>query len=320
MGFFVSEVRSVIQSVLHMANSKSRTPSYMTTNRLGIYRFQYRAPRQFKACSAAPTLVRKSLATRDRNTALILARRWIVVLDDIALAYENRPNDYAKAVTALIKHSKHTPIRVNAIQNHSTGNAANNLNSKASVPTATTLSVALAKYLSEKRKTWNPKSVITNECNLGLKIETFIQIVGDIECISIGTAHIRDYKAALLKLPSNRSKRKEYKELSISELLNSSIPETHLLSPETLSGHLNKVSAFLDWGYRNGLMVADLKLPLLRVIKKPKHASSQRDAFNSNELKKLFNSTQYLNGTHKQPSHYFAPLLALFTGARQNEL
>lgn len=52
-------------------------------------------------------------------------------------------------------------------------------------------------------------------------------------------------------------------------------------------------------------MNVDLKLSLQRVIKKPKHVSNQRDAFNDGDLRKLFNSVQYTEGIHKQPSHFF---------------
>jgi hypothetical protein len=37
-------------------------------------------------------------------------------------------------------------------------------------------------------------------------------------------------------------------------------------------------------------------------------------------LKKLFCSKAYLTDGHKKPYHFWLPILALFTGARQNEL
>ncbi|WP_299772999.1 site-specific integrase [uncultured Pseudoteredinibacter sp.] len=249
-----------------------------------------------------------------------MARRWAVVLEDISQAYGNQPEDYSNAVRALVQHSKQVPIGLAQIKEIVVGKPVAQTPIQLNTKSSFCLSSALKKYLAEKRKTWNPKAIDANERNLGLKIETFIQIVGDRDCATLNTSHVLDYKGKLLQLPANRTKRKEYRSLSLAEVLDMEIPESHLLSAETLSGHLNKVSAFLDWGYRNGLMKADLKLPLQRVIKKPKRAISQRDAFSPDDLKKLFNSDQYLNGNHKQPSHFFVPLLALFTGARQNEL
>jgi len=242
------------------------------------------------------------------------------VLDDIAQAFGNEFEDYSRAIRALAQYSNQTPIDLHQIKEKISD--AGGLRKEEFHVSSCSLSLtnALGRYLEEKRKTWNPKSVIANERNLGLKIETFIQIVGDLECMALTTAHILDYKSKLFKLPANRSKKRAYRGLAIDELFAMDIPDSHLLSAETLSGHLNKVSAFLEWGFRNGLMKADLKLPIQLVIKKPKHASGQRDAFNSNDLRKLFNSAQYLSSTHKYPSHYYVPLLALFTGARQNEL
>lgn len=310
----------MIQSVLQMAASTKRNPSYITTNRLGIYQFQYRIPRRFQLDPTTPKLVRKSLSTRDRKTALAAARRLIVTLDDLADKSDDQQTDFVASVMSLLKIKRcfSSEKRSHFFEQSNGVELFNNLPSRSG--TGVSLTSAMDMYLTEKKKTWNPKSVEANERNLGLKIQTFIQIVGDIDCSLLRVTHVTDYKTKLFKIPVNRSKRKIYRSLTLDEIFQMDIPEKDKLSAETLLGHFNKVSAFLDWGYRNGLMDADLKMSLQKVIKKPKHAVNQRDAFSPEDLKKLFNSEQYINGTHKQASHYFIPLLALFTGARQNEL
>lgn len=101
------------------------------------------------------------------------------------------------------------------------------------VTSTISLSIALEQYLTEKRKTWNPKSVVANERNLGLKVETFIQIVRDMDCQQLNSAHITDYKSKLFKLPANRAKRKEYRSLSLDDVFRMDMPEKDLLSAET---------------------------------------------------------------------------------------
>jgi hypothetical protein len=67
-------------------------------------------------------------------------------------------------------------------------------------------------------------------------------------------------------------------------------------------------------------MATDLKKPINNSPKNTTPDDEQRDAFSDEDLKNLFESKQYVRGTHKQPSHFWIPLLGLFTGARENEL
>ena len=58
------------------------------------------------------------------------------------------------------------------------------------------------------------------------------------------------------------------------------------------------------------------------LLKKPaiRKADQNHRAFTDEELRLLFLSPAYRDGTHKRPSDYWVPLLGLFTGARQGEL
>ena len=84
---------------------------------------------------------------------------------------------------------------------------------------------------------------------------------------------------------------------------------------------MEKASSFFRWCKNNcSFVTKELWHPLIVRKKDNTLASEDRDTFNEEDLAKLFQSKEYINGTHKNASHYWVPLLALFTGARENEL
>ncbi len=77
----------------------SKTPSYLTKNRFGVYSFQVRLP--VAIIRANPTLnhlVRFTLKTCERAVAVRLARRKIIVLDTIKIHFGNDHKAAAKAI------------------------------------------------------------------------------------------------------------------------------------------------------------------------------------------------------------------------------
>ena len=298
-----------------------KTPSYLTKNSLGIYQFQARLPKRVLAKAPnLPPFFRKSLSTREPRTASSLARRWAVALENI-LDNENTSN-LEDALTLLrISPVDQPHLKANSTQStEQRPRTSLNTAPAACNSIGIRLSEALEDYIGEKRRSWNPKAINGNERSIRLKIGTFIEIVGDIYCQQLTTKVIVEYKVIILKLPANRSKIKQYRQLSIKKLMEIEVPEHHRLGTETLMGHFNKISAFLDWCGNNGIAPQNLKSPLRNTLKNPVSVNLQRDSFNSSDLQKLFHSDQYQMGTHSSPSRFFVPLLALFTGARQNEL
>lgn len=54
--------------------------------------------------------------------------------------------------------------------------------------------------------------------------------------------------------------------------------------------------------------------------RRTKRASEERQALSDEDLRKLFHGDDYLKGNHREPYMYWAPLIALYTGARLNEI
>lgn len=95
------------------------------------------------------------------------------------------------------------------------------------------------------------------------------------------------------------------------------VPKT--LSNTTVTKYLRRVGALFDYACKNGLYeganpATDLSPPT------DKRAHEARAPFVKDDLMKLFHSEDYLKDRHDKPYKFWMPILALYTGARLNEL
>jgi len=148
----------------------------------------------------------------------------------------------------------------------------------------------------------------------------FIEIVGDIAAYDLKKETVAKYRDTLFKLPKNRNKNKRYAGKSIKQLIAMNIAETDLLSNVTLQNHFTKISVFLKWCAENGHTDINLQTPFRNAVATTKQSHEYRDVYTSEDLKALFESNIYKQGRHKKASHFWVPLLSLFSGARENEL
>jgi integrase len=102
-----------------------------------------------------------------------------------------------------------------------------------------------------------------------------------------------------------------------SEVLNSN------LSPETKHRNLYRVHAVIAFGVeRHDLdtkMLKELKMPTVKGRGKNSRAKPYHP-FTQADLQLLFHSDAYKNNSFKKPSHFWLPMLGLYTGARIEEL
>jgi integrase len=322
-------------------------PSYITTNRLGIYLFQARIPKHIHTNKA---FFRKSLRTRNQEEAIRLSRSIKWGFDELLHRYPNDPERFAGGLDALREitlapsslpnipsflDSINKPVIDNSClptqatnqhlpetdspqlkpMNDNISLITKNLKHLDSAP----LSQLIDTYLEEKKTKWSVKDREKNLKDVKPKLTLLTDIIGDIKSDDLQHAHIVSYKTALLQLPSNR-KKGIFKSLSVDQILQLDIPAEKRLSTETLKNNIGKISSFLHWLAANNYSQSNLSDPLQGATPPSKQAHEQRSIFTSEQLVRLFHSEQYTQDSHKQPSHYWVPLLALFTGARQTEL
>ncbi len=181
------------------------------------------------------------------------------------------------------------------------------------------ISALISAYIQEIERSWKPKNADTNKKDIVPKLRLIVDVLGEIESKELKPANIVQIKDTLAKLPSNRTKGR-FAGKSIADLLVMEIPKEDRLSGTTLKNYTNKISSFLKWLARNSYCAPNLEQPLAGMRLPTKADHEQRPIFTPEQLHSLFQSEQYTRKWHNKPSHYWVPLLALFTGARQNEI
>lgn len=338
----------------------ARNPSYLTKNRLGIFIFQCRTPIYIvKQIPNVRVNFRISLRTRNIRKARKLARIWWLIMEEIYKKYFNDAESYGKAIellarykdilkcesfdqaepllTELNEYEDHLLSKVIAceLEEDSIRNAKINeevlarlkeistYSERVDSKTESTLTISqtVEKFLEEKRRHSDPKTAVSMEKKeYRPKLKLLIEIVGDKKSGTLIKEDITSFKESLYKLPKNRSQHRAYKGMHINELLKLDIDDDQKISKTTIKNYATKVRIFLQWGIDNGYFQEGIKTPLNRIIKKTQRADEEREPFTTDELKRIFESKQYKECTHKSNAHYWVPLLGLFTGARINEL
>ena len=94
------------------------------------------------------------------------------------------------------------------------------------------------------------------------------------------------------------------------------------ITSKTYHYYINTVIEFLTWCEAQGYIENTRFKTILQSSKKniPKRGKFQKVNFDKNDLKKIFESKQYISGTFKKATDYWVPLIALFTGARLGEI
>ena len=155
-------------------------------------------------------------------------------------------------------------------------------------------------------------------------IDRLIELHGNLDVIQINRTHVREFRDAAQLVPKHRAGK--LRDAPLPELVawSRKHPGTVCIVAATINKWLNCLGAVLNWARKNGLIpdnvawsdpVAGMRLP---------EARSQRQPWEPEELSLLFASPIYLSGERpaggKGEAAYWLPLLALFSGARVNEL
>lgn len=175
-------------------------------------------------------------------------------------------------------------------------------------------SVVQEHYMNEveKAESWTEK---TKSENLSI-FELFVRAMGDLPVEQINRKVMTEYKAILMKLPPNMNKGAKYKDKAIKEILDSKPEKT--LSVNTLNKYLRRLSGLFNYAVKNGCMQMNPAEGLQ--LKSNKRADQEREAYTLEDLNKLFGSDEYTQRKHRQSYGFWAPLIALYTGCRLEEI
>jgi integrase len=155
-------------------------------------------------------------------------------------------------------------------------------------------------------------------------IDRFIELHGNLDVVQINRTHVREFRDAAQLVPRHRAGKLRDAPLPELAAWSRKHPGTMCIVASTINKWLSCLGAVLNWARKSGLIpddvvwsdpVARMRLPETR---------SQRQPWEPEELSLLFGSPIYLSGERptggKGEAAYWLPLLALFSGARLNEL
>ena len=170
------------------------------------------------------------------------------------------------------------------------------------------------KYVVEMEKggTWTYK---TKDENLKI-FELFVNVEGDIPLDHITRQFMSAYKDKLMRIPPNMNKMKEYKEMSIEEVIASNPEKT--LSVNSINKYIRRMSGLFNYAVKNGFMSMNPADGMQ--IRRSKRPDEERKPYTKQDLIKIFHSKEYLEGKHRHVYCRWTPLIALYTGCRLEEI
>lgn len=183
-------------------------------------------------------------------------------------------------------------------------------------PARNSFSSVSQQYVNERLvgNNWEEKTRRSYEASF----ELFIGIFGDIAVSDIDSSICRDFKTKIQQLPKNHSKSSRYRDLTILELLQLKIPATDTLSVESVNKHLGRLSGLFNWCFQQNYMernyISGMK------IRTNKSNIDSRKPFTIEDLNNLFDDPIYTKGKMKNSYYYWLPLIALYSGARIQEI
>ena len=157
-------------------------------------------------------------------------------------------------------------------------------------------------------------------------IKMFTELHGNLLLVQIKRSHARQFREALQEVPGRRN----------GKLLNASLPELaewgheHPDVPKITAGTVNKqltaVQAIANWAHDNGMIPDEVQWadPFRRMRLGEDEAVRGGAPFELSDLQVIFHTPVFAEGARptggKGDAAFWLPLLALFTGARLNEL
>lgn len=163
----------------------------------------------------------------------------------------------------------------------------------------------------------------------------FLQGVGEATPITtITPRQVVEFKDKLLRCPTNFRKRLDTDSLDEAIRLNEALPEDKrldLLNPKTINEkYLSNIKTFFAWAATNQ-HVKESPAANVRAEQPKRAAVEERHPFSLADLQTIFAAPVFTGcrserrrfepGDHRPRDHYFwAPLIALFTGCRLNEI
>lgn len=196
--------------------------------------------------------------------------------------------------------------------------SANSVNQIVPIPTKKILLSELVSEFIEYKKTVKERWTTKTKGEMESIFRRMIDILGDIDVLSINGDTSQKYAVILSKLPSNMKKR-EYKGKTIDEIVKMVKSDEPTLSAKTRKKSLESVSSLMEWAVEKDYLRKNYFKKLAPEDRRK--SDEMRKPYDIEDLKRLLASPIYTSQIPvNEPETFFIPLVALYTGMRINEI
>lgn len=169
-------------------------------------------------------------------------------------------------------------------------------------------------YIKEQStsKQWSDKTTVGHK----VIYDRLLSILGENTLInSLTRDDLIEMRETLRKLPSNINKKKELRDLSLTELLK--VSEGSRISVQTVNNYLSCLRSLFTWAFDNDFVSKNIATNLKIKTSKKTSETSMRSVYSHNDIARLF---QALPRDNDKPERFWIPIIALYTGMRLNEI
>ncbi|WCM64906.1 site-specific integrase [Vibrio parahaemolyticus] len=180
-----------------------------------------------------------------------------------------------------------------------------------------TLQNVIDQYIAEKKVTVRESTLEATY----KKISLVSSLTGNKDFNTLERRDAIKARDILLTWPSNVNKIKEFDGLPYTKIIKlNKLLGKPCLNESTVKDYLEKTSSVYKWAIRNQMATYNPfeSIPISTKIKKKKN--QQKDKYTDDELSLVFSTAIHTQCSFTHPYYYWLPLLAIYTGARLNEL
>ena len=275
----------------------ARITAYVYKSRHNVFYFRLRIPLDLEHLTSQKN-IRRSLKTSNRKQACIAAARWLECCEEI----------FAQArSTNRLSLTKLKYEGVTSLGAHET----RYIPSKAVENSSPLLSEVAKELTASLQKDGVGPGVIDGKL---ATVRLMVEVLGDLPVDQYTRLQCRKFKDTALKLPPrNRANA----HLTVEQAIKSVDSKT--ISRATFNNYVKDLSSVFNYALREGYCDNNPMLGLK--LKTSQKASEERQKYTENDIRALFSSELFRSGGYaEKPYKYWLPLLALYTGARMNEL
>lgn len=315
--------------------------SYLYQEPSGIFYFRRAIPSSIRQKHNTRPDIRVSLRTRDPKTALALARRYAVQCDELFSNDEHMDLFKKRSVKDLVG-------KLDFVVTTADGHKVELNNIKAGEEeTAKQLlqqSLDMLEKRSDKPAKKQEKAIVTikdamnefllksidstkwssnNKYYYTTRLATWNFLIGHYDISEFSEEKYVNSLQEMALLPAHQN-RKEYKTLTPDKMIEkvkliiSNGGREDTLTDETFNKYVACLNAFFKWanskGYCNCSFIEKGRRRLTESSK------DKRDAFTSEQIRTIINLLNINRNRFRQQWHYFIPMIAIYSGARQAEI